>query len=283
MAMNEVGLGEALQQARKNKGLTQQQLCQVTGLSYSTLAKIERGAIKSPSVFTVAQITSALGISIDEVVGSAPSKTLTNHRKTAKNGVKFVYFDINGCLVRFYYRAFTQVALDSGASPEQVEEIFWRYNSEVCSGNLELEQFNKKIAEKINLPGFKWQEYYLKAVSPIKETAEVIAWATQHYGLGILTNIMPGQIDDVIKAGLIPDIQYDQIIDSSKVGLIKPDPAIYELATKRAGVSPEEILFVDDERANLTEASKQGWHTLWFDAFDTEKSAQKIRDALAFN
>ena len=183
--MNEVGLGEALQQARKNKGLTQQQLCQVTGLSYSTLAKIERGAIKSPSVFTVAQITSALGISIDEVVGSVPSKTLTNQRKTAKNGVKFVYFDINGCLVRFYYRAFTQVALDSGASPEQVEEIFWRYNSEVCSGNLELEQFNKKIAEKINLPGFKWQEYYLKAVSPIKETAEVIAWATQYYGLGI--------------------------------------------------------------------------------------------------
>ncbi|OGL30684.1 hypothetical protein A3F37_03635 [Candidatus Saccharibacteria bacterium RIFCSPHIGHO2_12_FULL_41_12] len=278
--MNEVGLGEALQQARKNKGLTQQQLCQKTGLSYSTLAKIERGAIKSPSIFTVAQITKALGVSIDEVVGVVHQPAQQAQKKVAKNGVRFIYFDINGCLLQFYYRAFAQIALDSGAPSEQVEEIFWRYNSEVCAGALSVEEFNQQMAKKINLSDFQWQDYYLKAVSPIKETADVITWASQHYCVGLLTNIMPGIVDELVKKGLIPDIHYDQIIDSSKVGMIKPDPAIFELATQRAGAKPEEILFVDDERANLTEASKQGWRTLWFDAYDTEKSAQKIRDTL---
>jgi transcriptional regulator with XRE-family HTH domain len=46
--LDEKGLGKRLQAARQKAGLTQQTLCQKAGLSYSTLAKIERGAIKSP-------------------------------------------------------------------------------------------------------------------------------------------------------------------------------------------------------------------------------------------
>ena len=61
VAVDEQALGKRLQLARKRAGLTQQQLCQKAGLSYSTLAKIERGAIRSPSVFTVAAIAQATG------------------------------------------------------------------------------------------------------------------------------------------------------------------------------------------------------------------------------
>ena len=62
--MNEKGLGLRLQKARKAAGLTQQELCQKSGLSYSTLAKIERGAIKSPSIFTIHQIAMVLNLAI---------------------------------------------------------------------------------------------------------------------------------------------------------------------------------------------------------------------------
>jgi len=48
MGEDEKALGQRLQKARQNAGLTQQELCQKAGLSYSTLAKIERGAIKAP-------------------------------------------------------------------------------------------------------------------------------------------------------------------------------------------------------------------------------------------
>jgi transcriptional regulator with XRE-family HTH domain len=63
MAMDEKGLGKQLQSARQKAGLTQQQLCHKANLSFSTLTKIERGAIKSPSIFTIQSIASALGIS----------------------------------------------------------------------------------------------------------------------------------------------------------------------------------------------------------------------------
>jgi transcriptional regulator with XRE-family HTH domain len=42
----EQALGKRLQDARRAAGLTQQELCQKADLSYSTLAKIERGAIR---------------------------------------------------------------------------------------------------------------------------------------------------------------------------------------------------------------------------------------------
>ena len=66
--MDEKGLGQKLQEARQKAGLTQQQLCHQANLSFSTLTKIERGAIKSPSIFTVQSIAGALGVGLDELV-----------------------------------------------------------------------------------------------------------------------------------------------------------------------------------------------------------------------
>src|SRR3989338_8259566 len=100
--MDEQALGKKLQLARKRAGLTQQELCQKAGLSYSTLAKIERGAIRSPSVFTVANIAPATGTALEALMGpeqNVSSPALT--KKRSKTGVRFVFFDINGTLVLF--------------------------------------------------------------------------------------------------------------------------------------------------------------------------------------
>src|SRR5579863_4189993 len=112
MAMNEKGLGKQLQAMRRNAGLTQQQLCHKANLSFSTLTKIERGAIKSPSIFTVKAIAIALGVGLDELIGTAPA-VQRNLLKT-KSGVSFVYFDVNGCLIYFYQRAFDKLSADTG-------------------------------------------------------------------------------------------------------------------------------------------------------------------------
>src|SRR6476659_7419784 len=94
----EQALGARLQAVRKQKGFTQQLLCQKANLSYSTLAKIERGAIKSPSIFTIQRIATTLGISLDELIGEP--QTDTRDLRHTKSGVGFVFFDVNGCLVR---------------------------------------------------------------------------------------------------------------------------------------------------------------------------------------
>src|SRR5215216_2407494 len=114
---SELVLGKRLQEARQKAGLTQQDLCQKAKLSYSTLAKIERGAIKSPSIFTIQNIATALGVSLDALLGI--STPVASSKMVAQNGVRFVYFDINGCLVRFFHAAFTRLAADSHARADE--------------------------------------------------------------------------------------------------------------------------------------------------------------------
>lgn len=276
--MDEKSLGRHLQAARRSAGLTQQELCHRADISYSTLAKIERGAIKSPSVFTVQRLAEVLNVSLDNVMGGVNGR---NGKNRSKGGVSFVYFDINGCLVRFFHRAFTQIAHDYHVPPERVETVFWHYNDAICLGDITMDEFNKLFAEKLNIKSLDWSEYYLDAVDPIKEMHEVVAWAAKNYRIGLLSNIMPGLIEALRTSGNIPDLPYDVIIDSSQSGAIKPEKEIYELATQKAGVSPDEVLFVDDSRTNLMAAEKLGWNVMWFDDFRPQESADRVKSALA--
>jgi putative hydrolase of the HAD superfamily len=280
MAMDEKGLGRRLQEVRIQAGLTQQALCHEAGLSYSTLTKIERGAIKAPSIFTIRNIASALGIGLDELMGSG-AVAIHKAKHTSKSGVRFVYFDINGCLVRFYHRAFTRLAEVSGAPADVIETTFWHYNDEVCRGDMTMDEFNTAFAKALSVSKVDWLEYYLEAIEPIEEMHDVVRWASENYQVGLLTNIMPGFVEVMRKQGILPNVPYDVIIDSSKVGAIKPEAKIYEVAAQKAGCAPSEILLVDDARTNLMAAEKQGWHVLWFDDYRPDESIKRIKDALA--
>jgi transcriptional regulator with XRE-family HTH domain len=77
-------LGKSIQEARQAAGLTQQELCQKAELSYSTLAKIERGAIKTPSVFTVMKIAQILGIGMDGLLGATVDTNIGNASNASK-------------------------------------------------------------------------------------------------------------------------------------------------------------------------------------------------------
>ena len=278
MAMDEKGLGKRLQLARQGAGLTQQQLCQKANLSFSTLTKIERGAIKSPSIFTVQAIAIALGSSIDKLIGNSPAPD-RKFLKT-KSGVSFVYFDVNGCLVHFYQRAFARLATASGVPSDLVETAFWHYNDEVCRGTISMQDFNAYIAEKLNIDSVDWMKYYMEMVEPITEMQALLKQASEHYKIGLLTNIMPGQLRTMTTSGVLPDLSYDVIIDSSEVGAIKPETQVYEIAQERAGCPPEEILLIDDTRANIVAAEKQGWKVLWFDDARLEEAVDRVREVL---
>lgn len=277
----ELALGKAIQTARQAAGLTQQELCVRADLSYSTLAKIERGAIKTPSVFTVARIASVLGVSLDSILGQLSGATPpVLHKSKSKSGISFVYVDINGCMVHFFHAAFTKISHDTGVPSEVIETAFWHFNDAACRGELTLEQFNHHFAKQIGVAHIDWNAYYLDAVEPVEGMAELVKWASKHYRIGLLSNIMPTQIRAMIDRGLLPKINYDVIIDSSAVGAIKPEPHIYSIATDRAGVPPEEILFIDDSRTNLMAAEQQGWHVMWFDDMSPAESVEKIHRSL---
>lgn len=278
--MDEKGLGRRLQDARIAAGFTQQALCQKAGLSYSTLTKIERGAIKAPSIFTIQSIASALGIDLGELLGHSVAPKLP--KQTSKSGIRFVYFDVNGCLVHFFHPAFTRLAEKSGMAADTIETSFWRYNDSVCRGDMTVEEFDKAFAHDLQLSTIDWQNYYMEAIEPISAMQELLRWASEHYYIGLLTNIMPGFLDVMRERGVLPNVAYDAIIDSSQVKAIKPEKAIYEIATERAHCKGSEILLIDDSRANLMAADKDGWHVLWFDNYRTDESVARVREALTF-
>jgi HAD superfamily hydrolase (TIGR01509 family) len=279
-ALDEQALGKRLQVARQAAGLTQQNLCHKANLSYSTLAKIERGAIKSPSIFTVMAIAEALGVGLDELMDqTSPALTRRQLHKT-KSGISFIYFDVNGCLVRFYQRAFSRIAEDISVPADLVETAFWHYNDEVCRGVMTLADFNAALAKRLGIASIDWKHYYLEAAEPVLEMHQLVTWAAEQYKVGLLTNIMPGLLSAMRDDGQLPKIAYDVIVDSSEVGLLKPEEEIYKLATERAGCPTEEILLIDDTRGNLSAAEKFGWHVLWFDYARPEESVAHIREAL---
>lgn len=60
---------------------------------------------------------------------------------------------------------------------------------------------------------------------------------------------------------------------SCDVGIIKPNPAIYERFTEQFGLQPDECLFVDDQPVNVAAAIQCGWSGIVFhgDAEETER------------
>lgn len=284
--MDEKTLGKRLQLARKRAGLTQQELCQKAGLSYSTLAKIERGAIRTPSVFTVANIAAVTGASLEELLDiqsrlpetAAPAST----KKRSKTGVSFVYFDVNGVLVRFFNKAFTQITQDTGARADLAENLFWRHNDALCSGQLSLDELNRIFDKELSTQGFDWKRYYMENVEPMPGVKEFVEWCAENYRTGLLSNTAPGFLDEMRQRGLVPAVSYDVIADSSKIGSVKPEPKIYEAAQQLANAEAKQILLIDNERPNLTAADKFGWQVLSFDDFEPEVSIAQARQLLSF-
>ncbi len=285
-------LGAALQAARQNKKWTQQELCQKADLSYSTLTKIERGAIKSPSIFTVASLASQLDISLDQLMSdvlegySAPSLSpapTISKLKTAKNGIRFVYFDINGCLVEFFQDAFLRISEDFGVSAGRVESAFWRLNDSANRGQIDSSELNKRLSSALSVDGIiNWSKYYLSVVQPIQPTIDLLTWASQNYQVGLLSNINEGIIQSLLDASILPKLDYSCIIDSSEAGMIKPEPEIFQLAIKKSGVSAREILLIDDNRDNIVAAQSSGMRVCWFDSFSPQTSVETIRQELEF-
>jgi putative hydrolase of the HAD superfamily len=56
--------------------------------------------------------------------------------------------------------------------------------------------------------------------------------------------------------------RFDLVLESSKLGVRKPEPAFYTLACERLGVEPIECVFLDDLGINLKPARELGMETI---------------------
>lgn len=61
-------LSANIKELRKKHQLSQEQLAQKAGITYSTLIKIESGSNKNPTLETLTKLANVFGVRIDELV-----------------------------------------------------------------------------------------------------------------------------------------------------------------------------------------------------------------------
>ncbi|MBD7952484.1 HAD family hydrolase [Oerskovia rustica] len=102
-------------------------------------------------------------------------------------------------------------------------------------------------------------------VGPVPGTQEIVrelrTLGVRLYGLTNWSAEMFHEAEPAAPAiGLMEDV-----LVSGRVGLVKPDPRIFEAATERFALDPARTLFVDDSVANVTAARALGFRTLHFE------------------
>lgn len=73
---------------------------------------------------------------------------------------------------------------------------------------------------------------------------------------------------------------FDVIVESSRVGVRKPDPRFYEIACEQLGIEPHEAVFLDDLGVNLKPARAMGMTTI--KVIDPDDAIAELEAAVGF-
>ena len=132
-----------------------------------------------------------------------------------------------------------------------------------------VEEFSELFAEESamlghRVPGAEVLTCFLSSrVRP--EMLEAIRRCSMRLKTGLLTNnfvtIEGRPVTDSRELGTVLE-HFDVIIESSQVGVRKPDPRFYELACARLEIRPSEAVFLDDLGVNLKPARAMGMKTI---------------------
>ena len=201
-----------------------------------------------------------------------------------------VLFDFGGVFTNSPFDAVSSMAAGLGTSPEKlIEVVFGSYAEDsdhpwhrLERGEILLEAARGEILLLGEDSGFEADVYKLFAAmgggSLIREELISCVRALRRRGLrtGLLTNNI-AEFREHWRAALPVDELFDDIVDSSEVGIRKPDRRIYRLACDRLEVAPERSVFLDDHPGNVDAARHAGLVALLVGADPAEALADLER------
>lgn len=196
--------------------------------------------------------------------------------------IKFVYFDVGSVLID-WQKVFSTAAETNNLSVDEIGTVFDEYSDDITKGIISPAQFWQEVIKKYNVKNANHYDFLTSWVAdykPIAPTHSLIQQIKSTYMIGLLSNIYSGMLPLLLDKELIPNIEYQSIVFSCDVGLMKPEPEIYALAQEKSELSAHEILLVDDKQENLDAAENVGWQTFLFDPFNPEKSIQELASLL---
>ena len=127
--------------------------------------------------------------------------------------------------------------------------------------------------------GAGFMQWFFQGFEPRPEMIAVVEHLRGKVRLGSITNnVARDEPPQMRTAGLDIHGLFDVIIESSIVGIRKPDPRIYQMACEHLGVEPHEAVFLDDLGVNLKAARALGMTTIKVD--ESHRAIDELEEAL---
>jgi 2-haloacid dehalogenase len=115
----------------------------------------------------------------------------------------------------------------------------------------------------------QWHDNWIELASPVIQPSVTLlrALRAQDVPVFALTNFGIGSF--AYAETQYPFLaEFDRRYVSGHMGVIKPDPRIYEMVEEDCGVAPGHLLFADDRQDNIRMAASRGWQTHLFEGPD---------------
>ncbi|MFN3742029.1 MAG: HAD family hydrolase [Anaerolineales bacterium] len=196
--------------------------------------------------------------------------------------LRAVLFDLGGVLLRTEFEAPRQYLAERlGLEYDDlIHQVFESPSARRASlGEITVEQHWAELTRRWHRPpeeaAFLSQQFFAGDVLD-RNLLDFIRSLRPQFKTGLISNAWSDLRAFLQRMGI--EDAFDTIIISAEVGLLKPDPRIYQLALERLQIAPYEALFVDDFPQNITAAKDLGMWALQFT--DPEQTLQNIRRIL---
>lgn len=191
--------------------------------------------------------------------------------------LKVVLWDFGGVLTTSPFEAFTRFEQDNDLPKDFIRSInatnpddnAW---AQFESNAIDADAFDEAFAIESKAKGFEVRGKAVLALLSGDIRPNMVSTLKQiktMYRVGCITNNVKsgqgaGMARSSQKAAAIAEVMalFDVVIESSLVGIRKPNPKIYQMACEAMDVTPEDALFIDDLGINLKPAKALGMQTI---------------------
>ncbi len=207
--------------------------------------------------------------------------------------IKAIFWDFGGVLTTGPFGAFKRYEHENYL-PENFIRLVNATNPDTNAwarlerSELSLEEFDHEFEKETRLAGHPvggFQILQLIAGDLVPDMVDVLRRCKQHFCNACLTNNI--NIGDDSEKQLIDERVaefqkvmelFDYVIESSKVGVRKPDPRFYKMACEIVNVAPQQVVFLDDLGVNLKPARAMGMKTI--KVTDHHKAIRELEETL---
>ena len=196
-----------------------------------------------------------------------------SHAKTPRA----ILWDFGGVILSSPFEAFNRYEVEIGLPKDFIRSLNARNGDANAWAKMErsevsLEDFVALFEEEARrhghvLDGWRILQSLSGDIRP--QMVEALRRCKASFRVACITNNMksgegPGMARSPEKALAVAEIMalFEHVVESSKLGMRKPDPRIYQHACELLGVKPEDCIYLDDLGINLKPARALGMRTI---------------------